>query len=222
MDAMSEIVRALSSLRDPRILDVGCGTGLLARALSPRSAAVTGIDPNPGSIATARRSVQQATFAVATAESLPFEAGAFDGIVFLNSLHHVPDPRRGLLEAKRVSRSGSTIVVVEPLARGTFFEVLRCVEDETEVRAAAQRALGDVVSEGILGTAQGYVFERIDRFADVDAFLTRVVAVDPIRAVAVAARRSQVADKFGQTAERDHTAGYLLRQPLRVDILVRP
>jgi hypothetical protein len=46
-----------------------------------------------------------------------------------------------LEEAARVVGKGGSVVVVEPLSEGTFYEALRLIEDETEVRQAAQQAI---------------------------------------------------------------------------------
>ena len=55
----------------------------------------------------------------------------------------------------------------------------------------------------------------------VDAFLERIVAIDPARTDVVEARRSPIMDVFERVAERESTGSYLLRQPVRVDVLIR-
>jgi ubiquinone/menaquinone biosynthesis C-methylase UbiE len=60
-----------------RVLDVGCGTGVLARAAQQKvgpTGHVTAIDPNEGMLAVARRFRSSIDWRTGTAEALPFEA----------------------------------------------------------------------------------------------------------------------------------------------------
>ena len=186
--------RWLSPLAGRTVLDIGCGGGTLARQLVAEGAQVTGVDPGLEALATARAAVPQARFEAAGGEALPFETAAFDAAIFVNSLHHVPVQlmRAALAEALRVARG--PVVVIEPLAEGPFFEAMRPVEDETEIRAAALAALETAQQDGTLRVVERLVFSDVRRFADVDAFLAKVVAVDPSRAPAARAAAPQVAD----------------------------
>ena len=151
MDTGERITTILKETGARDVLDVGCGRGALARRLVGEGLAVTGIDPTPDAIAAAQESVPEAQFSVAGAEALPFDPGSFDACVFLNSLHHVPVPLMGqaLQEALRVLRPGGEVIVVEPLAEGPFFEVMRPVEDETEIRRAAMAAIDAAMASGM-------------------------------------------------------------------------
>lgn len=93
-----------------------------------------------------------ARFDIGTAEKLPYGYASFNMVVTVNTLHHVPIPAMelALSEASRVLDARGFLVVVEPSANGIFFEALRLVEDETDVRMAAQLALKKVVSSGQL------------------------------------------------------------------------
>lgn len=202
------------------ILDVGCGDGALARALVRRGARVTGVDPLAEALEAARRRVPEATFVEGGAERLAFPDGAFDSVVFLNSLHHVPEPlmEAALAEALRVSRG--PVLVVEPLAEGPFFEAMRPVEDETRIRAAAQAALGAVEGRGVGRLLRGGEYDDVRRFADVDAFLAKVVAVDPSRATLAVEAREEVAALMARHGKAEG-ADVLLPQPHRAHLLAR-
>lgn len=86
------------------LLDVGCGTGDLARAAVDRGARVTGVDLDARAIAVAQRDVPEARFDVGDTHDLAFGDGAFDVVVAVQLLMHVPDPLRVLGEAGRVGR----------------------------------------------------------------------------------------------------------------------
>ena len=220
MNALSLILDSLAPLAGRSILDIGCGAGTLAKALAGHGAIVTGVDPNPEALAAARAAVTGATFVIGSAEALPVPDASQDGAGMLNSLHHVPSPAVALREAARVLRPGCSLVVVEPVAAGSSFEVLRPVDDETAVRAAAQDAIAAAVTEGAFICVRDIGFERLERFADLEGLLARIVAVDPARASAIAARRPEIETIFARVAEREPDGRFVLRQPLHAHVLV--
>jgi SAM-dependent methyltransferase len=220
-DGMSVIEGAFAPLAGKRLLDIGCGAGALARSLSRRGARVAGIDPNPEALAVASEAVPEGTFQAARAEALPFADASFDGALFLNSLHHVPKPvmRRALREAARVVGPAGPIVVVEPLAEGSLFLALRPVEDETEVRTAAQEILCLVLEDRSFEQLRRVDYLRRERFDGLEGFLAHVVAVDPARAATVAERRPEVEAAFTRHARATADGGAVLEQPMRAHVL---
>ena len=220
MDALTLILEALQPLADRHVVDVGCGAGALARTLIGHGARVTGVDPNGAAVAAAARAAPEATVLEGAAEHLPLADRAAGGAVFLNSLHHAADPAAALREAARVVRPGSPIVVVEPLPRGTYFEVLRLIDDETAVRLAAQAALARATGEGTFACLRDETFDRSSSFKDVEDFFARTAAVDPERSAAIDAHRPALTAAFDRSCERDAAGRCLLRQPLRVQVLV--
>ncbi|MCJ2067879.1 class I SAM-dependent methyltransferase [Methylobacterium sp. J-030] len=219
MDALTLIRETFAPLSGKRILDIGCGPGTLAKRLSEDGAAVTGIDPGAAALEQARAAAPGVRFESASGEALPFPDGSFDGAVLLNALHHVPDPAAALIEAARVLVPGGCVVVVEPLAAGSFFDALRPIEDETAIRAAAQDAIAAALARGALTCRRDITMERRESFASLDAFLKRVCAVDPARAATIEARRSVVEAAFETAAERAADGRYGLVQPLRIHVL---
>jgi 2-polyprenyl-6-hydroxyphenyl methylase / 3-demethylubiquinone-9 3-methyltransferase len=93
-----------------RVLDVGCGGGLLAEELAQRGCAVTGVDPSRGSLEVARNHARAAglriEYVYGTAERLPIEDGAFDAVVCCDVLEHVDDVGGAVREAARALRPG--------------------------------------------------------------------------------------------------------------------
>jgi 2-polyprenyl-6-hydroxyphenyl methylase/3-demethylubiquinone-9 3-methyltransferase len=84
-------------LRGARVLDVGCGGGILSEALAAAGAQVTGIDLAPRVLEVARLHLHESGRAVEyrqiSVETLADEAaGAFDAIACMEMLEHVPDP----------------------------------------------------------------------------------------------------------------------------------
>ena len=113
--------RALELLElgpEQRYLDLGCGVGDDARAMSEMSGArVIGIDLSPRMVNEARsRSAGRAgvTFLVADACRLPFPDSAFDAAWVKRTLMHIASPARVIGEMVRVVKPGGRIVAVEP------------------------------------------------------------------------------------------------------------
>lgn len=213
-------------LEDRDVLDVGCGSGDHVRRLAAAGARVVGVDPQPEAVARAREldPGHAARYVEGAAEALPFDAASFDVVVFVNSLHHVPlaSMDAALAEAARVLRPGGTLYVQEPLASGSFFELMRPVEDETGVRAAAQAALERAASEGVLeevGRRDGVVPTRLEDF---EAFHALMVRVDPARGPAVEAHAHALRDEFERVGRPRPDGGFEFDQPFRVVVLRAP
>ena len=63
---------------------------------------------------------------------------------------------------------------MEPLAEGDYFELARPIDDETEVRAAAYRAIGDAIGEGRLRQEAELVYDAPIPYADYESFRQRL------------------------------------------------
>jgi ubiquinone/menaquinone biosynthesis C-methylase UbiE len=211
----------IPSLAGIRVLDVGCGSGGLARLLVEEGAEVTGVDPNPQALTAARTLAPAARFEEASAEALPFEDAAFDVVLVVNALHHVPLDAmdRAVAEAARVARPGGWLIVLEPLAAGDFFDALRVVEDETAVRLAARNALARAIEDNRLRLETATSYVRREVFADVAQFFARIAAIDPAREATIQANREAATAAVLAAAHRDKDGRLVLDQPIKADIL---
>jgi 2-polyprenyl-6-hydroxyphenyl methylase / 3-demethylubiquinone-9 3-methyltransferase len=97
-----------------RVLDIGCGGGLLAEEFARLGCVVTGVDPSAESLAAARKHARSQGLAIryhcARGEALPFADASFDAAYCCDVLEHVNDLRRVIAETARVLRP-----------RGTYF-----------------------------------------------------------------------------------------------------
>lgn len=117
-----EIVDRLDLKKTDRVLDLGCGTGVLTRLIADRldgsaGGISIGIDAAGKMIQVARKKRESATcrFETAAAEALPFADESFDAVVSSLFFHHVPLDLKAaaLSEAFRVLRTGGTLVIAD-------------------------------------------------------------------------------------------------------------
>jgi ubiquinone/menaquinone biosynthesis C-methylase UbiE len=104
------------------VLDLGCGTGVVTRAIAARdgfAGTVTGIDQSPEFIAAAQRLAaddgvgDRVQFAVGDVHALDLPAATFDAVVAHTLISHVRDPLAVLAEAARVVRPGGSVAIFD-------------------------------------------------------------------------------------------------------------
>lgn len=205
------------------VVDVGCGGGALVRALAARGARMTGVEISQSQLAAAieNDAGSGASYLVGLAQQLPLSEESVDVVVFMRALHHVPpaDMRDALREARRVLRADGVVYVCEPLPEGDFYALTSLVEDEREVRAAAQRAVASAADAG-LDRVRTLEYDVRLCLLDLDAFAARLVSVDPARAALFEERKEELAEAFarlGEPGERPGERCFLA--PMRVDVL---
>lgn len=116
------LMRAFVKLPDqPRILDVGCGTGRNVALLGDFGRAF-GADPSPEALAIGRGLGLADRLVGAEAERIPFRDGTFDLVAALDVLEHLEDDRAGLLEIRRVLRPGGYLLAAVPAYRFLWSE----------------------------------------------------------------------------------------------------
>jgi SAM-dependent methyltransferase len=94
-----------------RVVDVGCGPGVLTAPLLARcgEGAVAAVDPSEPFVTAARERFPGVDVRAAAAEDLPFDDGVFDTALAQLVVHFMADPVAGLREMGRVTRRGGTV-----------------------------------------------------------------------------------------------------------------
>jgi malonyl-CoA O-methyltransferase len=110
--------------RANRVLDLGCGTGLLLGELCKRARLVVGVDVSEEMLQKARARSEIAKLIAADADNLPFRNGVFDCVVSVTLLQNMPDPARTVRELTRVLRRNG-VGILTSLKRKHSVETLR-------------------------------------------------------------------------------------------------
>jgi len=160
-----DLIEAAALREGERVLDVACGTGVIARLAAERvgeRGLVAGLDVNPGMLAIARASTPEDTsieWHEASAERMPLPDEAFDVVLCQMGLQFVPDKPAALREMRRVLAPGGRLLLTLPgpipapmaameqaLARsvspesGSFVQIVFSLHDADEVRELASAA----------------------------------------------------------------------------------
>ena len=104
-------------LRGARVLEIGCGGGAFAARLADNGAgAVVGQDYSPVAIEHAQTQFQRPnlSFEVGDIQEIAYPTGDFDVVVSCETIEHVPDPRRAIVELARVLNSTGTLLLTTP------------------------------------------------------------------------------------------------------------
>src|SRR5262245_37296247 len=172
------------------VLDVACGTGILAREAASQAGPegfVAGVDASPGMLAVAKTIAPRIEWREAQAEALPYPDQRFDAVVSQFGLMFFSDRRRALTEMQRVLKRGGRLAVAvwasldSSPAYGAEVDLLERVAGQAAADAVrAPFVLGDpneltqlVASAGVdkvaVGTQRGVArFRRIRFMVEAD------------------------------------------------------
>jgi ubiquinone/menaquinone biosynthesis C-methylase UbiE len=132
-----------------RLLDLGCGTGIVARLLRERlggAASIVGVDMNPQMIAHARTLAPELDWREGSAMALPFADGAFDLVLCQEMLQFAPDRAVALREIRRVLSPGGRLVAStwRPRSEHALYDAICQVAERYLGTSADKRfSLGD-------------------------------------------------------------------------------
>ena len=178
-----------------RVLDVGCGTGVVARQVASRlgtSGAVTAVDLSPHMLAVANAASARdgivVDWRVGNAERLPFPERSFDLVLCQFALMFFTDKVAALSEMARVLRhAGRAVVSVwQGMERHPFYQTLHDVIQRRLGVSALQQIFSLGSPNELRGLLQRSGFSRIDvepmsltaRFPNPDGFLAGEIDVD--------------------------------------------
>lgn len=107
-----------------KVLDVGCGSGIMVESLTALDCEYWGIDPAEKMIADGQKrfaGMSNVHLAVGSAEKLDFPDNHFDAVLCMGVLERVPDDKNALAEMVRVLKPGGTLMVTVPNKFSPYF-----------------------------------------------------------------------------------------------------
>lgn len=191
----SYLIQSANPQPGERVLDVACGTGIIARRVAPRvglNGKVIGLDLNPNMLTVARAAAEREGLAIEwredRAEKLPFQDGSFDLVLCQFALMFFADRHAALAEMHRVLTKGGrvSLSVWQGLERHPFYQTLDDVIQRRLGMSGVQEpfALGDAGELRTLLTEAGFQHVEIEpvsmtaRFPDPEGFLAGEIDVD--------------------------------------------
>jgi SAM-dependent methyltransferase len=149
------LLQRISLSGKEKLLDVGCGPGLLALGLAPQVKKVTGLDLVPAMLEKARafqleRDIPNAEWVLGDLNNLPFKDRQFHGVVSRFALHHSPDPAWMLKEMRRVAKKSGWIGLIDIAPaedKADAFNAFEKLRDPSHVRALTVPELKNLARE---------------------------------------------------------------------------
>ena len=133
-----------------KVLDLGCGTGMLLSELARRSGFVVGIDSSPEMLELARKRRGSAALVLTDADHLPFVDRSFDAVVSVTLLQNMPNPAATVREVARVTKPRGIVIMTTLKHKHSLGEL------ERWIRAAGFKPLssGEVGKEDVFCIAR--------------------------------------------------------------------
>jgi SAM-dependent methyltransferase len=108
---INEIAQTLDLSRASRVLEIGCGTGLLVSAINPLVSLAVGTDFSQEALNLAKVHGAGPRYIAGEATNLPFKNAEFDRVFSYSVFHHIKDINAAVVEALRVCRSKGIVVL---------------------------------------------------------------------------------------------------------------
>jgi SAM-dependent methyltransferase len=160
---ISHLKQLNPSINEIRILDIGCGQGLIHPYIRERGGLrLTGVDVAADALQVARAVNPDVNYKTYDGANLPFLDASFDVAFTICVMHHVPPQQWSsfVAEAKRILRPGGVFLIFEhnPWNPLTRLAVRRCPFDYDAVLLSAPRIRGLMGASGFVHIQQEFIF----------------------------------------------------------------
>lgn len=219
-ESIYQIIEGITPLAGKTVVDVGSGAGSLARWCARQGAHAVGVEYFSRPLMKSKeRPAADVQYIQAQGELLPLGRDFADVVIFAFSLHHIPVPfmLKALSEAQRILKPKALLIVLEPLAEGTGFEMLRIIEDETEIRRHAYEALYQAETVGLTPIAEKF-FVINHLYPDDKKMAKSFIEVDIRRREKLKVLRKEFRERFYELGVPSEN-GYNFETKLRLDVL---
>lgn len=157
-----------------KILDVGCGPGILCEVFASLGADVTGIDLTGEMVERAKarcHGMENAVFFEGDAENLPFADGVFDSAATRLTIHHYSRPEEVLSEIRRVLKPGGLLLVADITSAADekaagLHNALETLRDPSHIKARCEKALLEMITGAGFGIMEAVSWKRERTFPE--------------------------------------------------------
>lgn len=217
-----EIYEPLLSLDGKKILELGCGSAQITKAIAStgtyREVLALEVDTIQHNKNLQTADLPNVNFKLAGAEDIPAEDNSVDVVLMFKSLHHVPLDLmdQAFAEIHRVLKPGGLAYISEPVFSGDFNDVLKLFHNEETVRQAAFEAIERAVKSGKFSLTDELFFNTPRHFEDFSEFEQRIIKVTHTQHQLDEQLYQRVKDAFNQHMTE---TGVDFVAPIRVDLL---
>ena len=171
-DILDRIKSAARLTSSSRVLDLGCGPGVVTETLAADAGEIIAFDIAPEMIYHAFQRCEEAHlanvgFVVGHAERLPFHESSFDIVVTRLTFHHFPDPRAAISEMSRVIRSDGSIIIADVVSsevpeEAKLHNALEVLRDPSHVKMISCTGLKNLIRSAglVIEAADCWIRER--------------------------------------------------------------
>ncbi len=218
-----DVLDQLITVDNRFIVDAGCGAGGLCRELAKRGARVLGIEPDPVQAEKNNQApvVANVGFKQAGAGDIPVEPHSVDGVIFGNSMHHVPAVHYPAVFAEmlRILKPDGFLYVKEPIANGSYQHAMELFHNETKVRLDAYNAL--VKYAGPTFGAMREIYYDVEKtFRNFNEFANHYLSLSYNHYAEADVRNDEVKQRF--ESHQNSYGSYTLTQPMRINLYTQP
>ena len=165
-----------------RVLDVGCGTGIITLALAQRGCTAVGVDASEAYLAGARyrRSHPAIIYEHGDAQSLAHATASFDASVSLLAIDVIPEPEKAEAEMRRVTRPGGAV------ACGSVTGVIEPTLQAAETTRSSNRPTNDLAAYDLYLRAHAMYLSSARQIPEAVRILEQAIKRDPRYGLALA------------------------------------
>jgi SAM-dependent methyltransferase len=164
---------------------------------------VVAVEPNAAAVKQMQTDGLPISPIIAGGENAQLAARSFDCATFFFSLHHIPEQalRPTLSNVRQALRPGGIIYIVEPVAVGPAFRVIKMVDDETKARANALETLEAWLAGQPPATVSERLYKSYNTYPDFSAYCSSLLRGDSNRQLTIDTHRQKLQALFEQEAD---------------------
>ena len=122
---------------------------------------------------------------------------------------------KSIEEAKRVCKAGGILYLIEPIADGSFNQILKIIDDEKEIRFQAYETIKDFCKTNLLLNNELY-YKETKKFKDFSEFYTMITSANEKRKKIMESNIDKVKFNFNSLSKYINNR-YIFIQPMRMN-----